>query len=367
MAENITDLHSLFIQDVPLMDVRAPVEFGKGAFPLAVNHPLMNNAERQQVGTCYKQCGPVAAIALGHQLVSGTTKKERIEAWYQFAKQNPHGVLYCFRGGLRSKISQEWLLTEAGVDYPRVLGGYKAMRQFLIDVLQHALSHKPFFVVGGLTGCGKTEVLNQLHNSLDLEAHAHHRGSSFGKHPSQQPAQIDFENRLCIDILKKQHQGISQFVIEDEGLFIGRCSLPVDLHQRMQNYPMVWLEDSLENRMQRILKTYVIEQRTEYAQFYGEEEGFQQFAEGLTTSLGNIRKRLGHERYLNLLQLMALALQEQQNTGSVDLHLEWIEDLLVNYFDPMYQHQRKQKSDRIQYASNASEIIDFLRTQNRQH
>ena len=64
---------------------------------------------------------------------------------------------------------------------------------------------------------------------------------------------------------------------------------------------------------------------------------------------------------------MALALKEQQNTGSVDLHLEWIEDLLVNYFDPMYQHQRKQKSDRIQYAGNASEIIDFLRTQNRQH
>ena len=133
MPENLTDFRHIFLNDVPMMDVRAPVEFGQGAFPGVVNHPLMNDDERQQVGTCYKQKGQDAAIALGHQLVSGATKQQRIEAWAGFAQAQPQGVLYCFRGGLRSQIVQQWLKSEAGIDYPRVIGGYKALRSFLID------------------------------------------------------------------------------------------------------------------------------------------------------------------------------------------------------------------------------------------
>jgi tRNA 2-selenouridine synthase len=343
MNQPIESLAPLFLLDVPLLDVRAPVEFAKGAFPGAVNLPLMNDTERQQVGTCYKQRGQEAAIALGHQLVCGQTKADRIAAWHHFATQQPQGMLYCFRGGLRSKISQQWLLDETGVDYPRVTGGYKAMRQFLLDTLAQALQQTRFMVLGGLTGCGKTEVLAQLPNSLDLEAHANHRGSSFGKRTGQQPAQIDFENRLSIDILKKRAVGIQQFILEDEGHFIGRCALPVELHQHMQNYPLVWLEDNLENRMQRILQTYVVAQCAEYRVQYGEEAGFAKYAEGLLSSLGNIHKRLGGDRYQQLLAIMQTALQTQRY-GSSDLHLGWIEPLLTGYFDPMYRHQREQKS-----------------------
>ena len=360
MADNISNFRQLFLDGTPLMDVRAPIEFVKGSFPSAVNHPLMNDSERQQVGTCYKQHGQQAAIDLGHKLVSGTTKAHRIQAWRDFAKRNPDGVLYCFRGGLRSQISQEWLLAEAGIDYPRVVGGYKAMRQFLLDTLQSALLHHSFVVVGGLTGSGKTEVLAHLTNSVDLEAHANHRGSSFGKRTDQQPSQIDFENRLAIDILKKQAKGISEFVLEDEGRYIGRCNLPLEMHQRMQDYPVVWLEDSLDQRMLRILKTYVTEQSEQYVQLLGQEAGFQQFAEGLTTSLLNIRKRLGVERYQSLLHSMTLALDVQQRCGAVDLHLHWIEPLLNDYFDPMYQHQREQKAARILFTGTSSEVIEFL-------
>ena len=138
MPENLTDFRHIFLNDVPMMDVRAPVEFGQGAFPGVVNHPLMNDDERQQVGTCYKQKGQDAAIALGHQLVSGATKQQRIEAWAGFAQAQPQGVLYCFRGGLRSQIVQQWLKSEAGISYPRVVGGYKAMRTFLIDTTEAA-------------------------------------------------------------------------------------------------------------------------------------------------------------------------------------------------------------------------------------
>ncbi|MBU1815801.1 MAG: tRNA 2-selenouridine(34) synthase MnmH, partial [Gammaproteobacteria bacterium] len=139
MRDNLTDYAHIFLNDVPMMDVRAPVEFVQGAFPGTVNLPLMNDAERQQVGTCYKQQGQQAAIALGHQLVAGQTKQHRIEAWAAFAQAHAqHGVLYCFRGGLRSQIVQQWLHTEAGIAYPRVIGGYKAMRTFLLQTTEAA-------------------------------------------------------------------------------------------------------------------------------------------------------------------------------------------------------------------------------------
>src|SRR5262245_52432126 len=103
MRDNTSNYRGLFLDDVPMMDARAPVEFSKGAFPRVVNLPLMNDSERQQVGTRYKQQGPDAAITLGHQLVSGHTKAQRIEAWAAFACAHPDGYLYCFRGGLRSQ------------------------------------------------------------------------------------------------------------------------------------------------------------------------------------------------------------------------------------------------------------------------
>ena len=171
MRDNTTNYRDLFLNDIPMMDARAPVEFGKGAFPGVLNLPLMNDVERQKVGTSYKQQGQEAAIKLGHQLVSGELKAERIAAWAAFAKAHPDGYLYCFRGGLRSQITQQWLKDEAGIEYPRVIGGYKAMRTFLLETTEQAVAQCDFVIVGGLTGTGKTEVLAQLANSLDLEGH----------------------------------------------------------------------------------------------------------------------------------------------------------------------------------------------------
>ena len=86
MRGDTENYRELFLNDVPMMDARAPVEFGKGAFPGVVNLPLMNDVERQKVGTCYKQHGRQAAIEMGHQLVSGKTKAERLQAWADFAR-----------------------------------------------------------------------------------------------------------------------------------------------------------------------------------------------------------------------------------------------------------------------------------------
>ncbi|MDH4557949.1 tRNA 2-selenouridine(34) synthase MnmH [Pseudomonas sp. BN417] len=361
MRPDTADYREIFLNDRPMMDARAPVEFVKGAFPHTVNLPLMSDIERQKVGTRYKEHGQHAAIELGHQLVCGEVKAERIEAWAAFARANPDGYLYCFRGGLRSQLVQQWLKNEAGIDYPRVIGGYKAMRTFLLETTLDAVARCDFVLVGGLTGTGKTEVIAQLANSLDLEGHANHRGSSFGKRATPQPAQIDFENALAIDMLKKRAAGHQQFVLEDEGRIVGSCSVPLELYHGMQEYPLVWLDDSFEDRVERILRDYVVDLCAEFIATHGTEHGFARFAERMRQSLDNIVRRLGGERHQRMAELMDQALAEQESSGQVDLHRGWIEGLLREYYDPMYAYQRESKASRIEFAGEQAAVLEYLR------
>src|SRR5690606_40414899 len=74
------DYLSLFLNDVPLMDVRAPVEYAKGSFPGTVNAPLMNDEERHRIGICYKEKGQDKAIALRPPVGSGHLKGHHVEA-----------------------------------------------------------------------------------------------------------------------------------------------------------------------------------------------------------------------------------------------------------------------------------------------
>ena len=98
-------LQELFLKKTPLIDVRAPVEFKEGSLPYSINLPIMNDEERHLIGTCYKTHGQEAAIKLGHELVSGSIKEERITSWVNFLSQNPTAEVFCFRGGMRSQIS----------------------------------------------------------------------------------------------------------------------------------------------------------------------------------------------------------------------------------------------------------------------
>lgn len=148
------DYRALLIADTPIIDVRAPIEFEHGAMPAAINLPLMNNDERAAVGTCYKQQGSDAALALGHKLVAGEIRQQRMDAWRAACLQNPQGILCCARGGQRSHIVQSWLHA-AGIDYPLVEGGYKALRQTAIQATIE-LAQKPIVLIGGCTGSGKS-------------------------------------------------------------------------------------------------------------------------------------------------------------------------------------------------------------------
>ena len=356
-------IRSLFLNDVPLMDVRAPVEFSQGAFPGAVNLPLMNDQERHEVGIRYKQSGQDAAIKLGNKLVSGELKAQRITQWQAFAKQHPDGYLYCFRGGLRSRTAQQWL-KDSGVELPLVNGGYKAMRRVLLGEMEQAIAESRFVILGGRTGTGKTWLLKELSGALDLEGFAHHRGSSFGRFPDGQPSQINFENQLSIALLKYRRRGIQQFWLEDEGRLIGSLSLPLSLQQKMQESSLVILEEDLQYRINITLRDYVIDLREYYINYCHEimpeatdNDAFELFAQYLLDSLQRIQKRLGGERYQKINQQMQAALDEQKASGQVDMHRVWIESLLTLYYDPMYDYQLEKKLDRVIFRGSSHQIL----------
>lgn len=357
-------IRSILLNDIPLMDVRAPVEFAQGAFPSAINCPLMNDIERHEVGIRYKTNGQDAAIKLGNQLVSGEIKEQRIAQWQAFAQEHPDGYLYCFRGGLRSRTTQQWL-KESGVNLPLINGGYKAMRRFLIDELEESINESKFVLLGGRTGTGKTWLLKELNGAIDLEALAHHRGSSFGRFPDGQPSQIDFENNLSIVLMKLRTQGKKQFWLEDEGRMIGRVSLPQSLQLKMKQSNLIVLEEELQYRINITLKDYVTDLENYYNSYFSNlpddqkqnEDAFNLFSNYLLDSLERVQKRLGGERYKKIAQQMHEALEEHRSSGQVTLHRIWIESLLSLYYDPMYDYQLEKKPNQVIFRGSSHQIM----------
>jgi tRNA 2-selenouridine synthase len=321
----------------------------------------MTDDEREAVGTCYKQQGQDAAIKLGHELVCGDVKAERIARWKAFCEANPNGFLYCFRGGMRSQITQQWL-KEAGIDYPFITGGYKAMRRYLIETIDQ-VAEMPMTIVGGNTGCGKTDLMKELSNGIDLEGAAHHRGSSFGRFVTEQSTQINFENQLAIQMLKKQEAGYSHFVYEDEGKIIGSVSVPLSIHKAMQEAKVAVIDDPFDVRLERLLDEYVIKMQRDYVQHYGDEQGWIKFAEYLERGMFNIRKRLGYERHGEMLAAQQQAIRTMQATGDVSLHADWLTPLLEQYYDPMYQYQLGKKAERIVFKGDYQQVKTWLEEQ----
>jgi tRNA 2-selenouridine synthase len=363
--DEIDDLASLFLRDIPLIDTRAPVEFNKGSLPLAINLPLMIDAEREAVGICYQQQGQAAAIRLGHELVNGELKADRLNQWIRFTQQHPDGALFCFRGGLRSEITQNWL-KEQGIRYPRIRGGYKAMRRWLINAVEKTCANTPLLLLGGKTGSAKTRVLNEgfmgnpITGSIDLEGLANHRGSAFGKRVTAQPTQISFELAVGIEMAKRYAEDPSRLILEDEGRLIGRCALPLPLQAARHHADWIQLEVPLEDRVQHSYDNYILSNLEEMlTPSVDWDTAFNEFERGLLDALSRIQKRLGDTRYRALHAELTAALSSHR-LGDPEPHKKWIEVLLTQYYDPMYNYQMAKRVQAPIFRGNESEVISYL-------
>ena len=355
MSQALTDdFISIVLENRSLLDVRAPVEFEKGAFPTSTNIAILDDEQRHVVGICYKEKGNEAAIALGTKLVDKEVKTQRIAEWKTYFTKNPNAYLYCFRGGQRSGITQTWL-EEEGVVIPRLKGGYKAFRNFLMERAQEITANAKTIIIGGSTGSGKTILLNRLKNSIDLEGLAKHRGSSFGKFISAQPAQVDFENALYYGLIQHHAQGYKHLLIEHESSNIGCVHIPKPIFDNFNKAGLVILHTPLDERVEITYEEYIVNDLKEYTTRFA-QEGRLKWYENINAGIDRIKKRLGSERYLIIKALLA-----QSFEGSDEGHKEWIKILLSEYYDPMYDYQIKKSPLPILFEGNEQEIFEFLR------
>ena len=357
MRENTSDYRPLFLNDVPLMDLRAPVEFSQGAFPAASNIPLLDDQQREQIGIRYKHAGQEEAIRLGLELATPDIRAQRLASWAAFCNANPQGYLYCFRGGLRSRTAQQWL-HQQGIDYPLVHGGYKAMRRFLIDELEQSVKQVPLVCVSGLTGAGKTRVLRKIRHHVDFEGLANHRGSAFGQDVfDQQPSVIDWENRVSIALLKHRDRFPGKPVfVEDEGRRIGRINMPDYLFGVLLKAPRAILRVDTETRIRLISEDYIQRNWPAYQQAYG-DTAEAEFTRFVLDNLARIQRRLGGDRYQQVKRCFESALAVFFNNDSVTEFYPGIQILLEQYYDPMYRYQIEDKKPEIIFEGPEAEFL----------
>lgn len=290
---------------MPLIDVRSPAEYAQGHAPAAASVPLFSDAERAEIGTIYKQQSPAKAVRLGLKY-AGMRMADLVAEVDALAKRDPSPLeVYCWRGGQRSG-SVAWLLRTAGYDVSRWDGGYKAYRG---RVLESWAADRPYIVLAGLTGSGKTEVLRALHELggpvLDLEGLAHHKGSAFGQIGElPQPTNEQFENDGAVRLAELE--GEARIWIEDESRSIGRIWLQQSFFARKKSSPVVLLERSLDERIDRLVAAYGQASRAELS------ETFMRIAKRLGDQ--NARSAVDHVQQGNLADAARIALHYYDRT-----------------------------------------------------
>lgn len=357
-----------------LLDVRSPIEVGRGALPGAVSLPLMTDSERHLVGIRYKEAGQQAAIELGYELV-GDSLAERVTAWRGVIDAGrPQTAVACWRGGLRSRLVVQFADRDRAA---KVAGGYKALRAHLMDTLPSALAHKRLVVLSGLTGAGKTRLLRRLADgahgrgaaapaaagvgpapgapalqALDLEGLARHRGSAFGHGQAAQPSQQTFENALAAELVLDPSE---RLVVEDESRFVGVRALPDALFAAMCAAPVVVLEAGLVERSTAIYDEYVAEPTTRL--------GREAVAADLMSSSLKLKRRLGAAGVQDVIARIEALAGSDASWADPEAHTPWIGALLEGHYDPLYRRSLVKLARPVLFAGDEEAVTGWLRTE----
>lgn len=316
---SLADLARMGFDDI--IDVRAPAEYAEDHIPGAISLPVLDDAERAQVGTIYKQVSPFTARKLGAALVARNAAThlqgplaDRDGGW--------RPLVYCWRGGQRSG-SFASILGQIGWRVETIAGGYKAWRALVVAAVYDRPVRAPVVVLDGNTGSAKTEVLAGLAalglQVLDLEGMANHRGSLFGAMGAQ-PSQRSFEARLAmaLDALDPGRP----VVVEAESSKVGECRLPPELWKAMVAAPRVALAVPRPARAGYLVRAYA----------------------DLTADRGRLAAVIGKLRHAHAREVVEdwLALAAAGEFAAL------AEGLMQHHYDPRYEKHRARMGGRIE-------------------
>ena len=322
-----------------IIDVRSPSEFAVDHAPGAINLPVLDDAERAEVGTEYVQGSKFLARRRGAALVARNIARH-LETTLVGRDGSFQPLVYCWRGGQRSH-AMATVMDQVGWPVTLLEGGYRTWRRQVTTALyDRPLGHR-FVRIDGPTGAGKTALLQALATRgtpvLDLEALANHRGSLFGARPEGQPSQKLFESRLFAAL--EMLDAARPVAVEAEASRIGDLMLPPSLWKAMAEGPTVTLQASLERRVRRILADYA---------------GMAQDLAGIEAALARLPPHISKAQRAEWLELAREGRLEAM-----------VEGLIRDHYDPAYARGRR-KADVVVEAEDVAGVLAAIdRTEDR--
>jgi tRNA 2-selenouridine synthase len=240
-----------------IIDVRSPAEFAEDHIPGSINCPVLDNEQRIEVGTLYKQVSPFEAKKIGAAYVAENIARHLRQKFLDRPK-TWRPLIVCWRGGQRSG-SMNFIFRRVGWDAQQLENGYKIYRKMVVDTLAELPRQLKLKVICGATGSGKSRILQALgqldEQVLDLEELACHKGSVLGVLPdSPQPSQKMFDSKLLVAL--RGFDLTRPVFVEAESRKIGSIHLPDALIETMRCAECVNIEAGLNARIEFLLRDY---------------------------------------------------------------------------------------------------------------
>ena len=240
-----------------IIDVRSPTEFAEDHVPGAVNLPVLDDAQRAEVGMIYVRRSRFEARKIGAAIVA---RNIAVHLEGALSDKTPAfaPLIYCWRGGQRS-AAMAAILDQVGWRPTLLVGGYRTYRRAVNGRLATMSARMSVVLLGGHTGTAKTAMLTEVRarggQVLDLEDLANHRGSLLGRIANaEQPSQKMFESRLAVEL---GHFDPSRPVlIEAESSKIGQINVPEGLWKAMSGAPMIEVQAPVVERARYLVDAY---------------------------------------------------------------------------------------------------------------
>lgn len=319
-----------------IIDVRSNSEFAEDCIPGAINLPVLDDIERAEVGTIYKQINPFTARKKGAALVAKNIS-QHLTTHFATKDKDYHPLVYCWRGGQRSN-SMATVLSQIGWRVTVLEGGYKTYRAYVRQQLENLPAKFTYKVLCGLTGSGKTHILRQLQQRgaqvLDLEALANHRGSLLGEEwqdkPTPQPSQKYFESLLLQQL---QNFDVNEIVwLESESNKIGRVYLPLSLWHNMKQATCIEIQLPIAARVDFLLQEYP---------YLVNNPNF------LKSKIEQLKSRIGKHKLSQWYQLIDGNHWE-----------EFVKNLLLYHYDPSYFQSMQQNFTNVEMVLSLADLSD---------